>query len=133
MAAMMDWNDALRVGHSAIDRDHEKLVGLINALGGAMESGKGQDICASILNELVNYTKTHFAMEEQLMTVHQYESAAAHRAEHAKLIQEVVAFQDELRAGTSILSVSLLHFLMEWLTRHILVSDKALATALARG
>jgi len=131
--AMMEWKDALKVGHGAIDRDHQRLVGLINELGDAMSAGKGKDVCGNVLDELIGYTKTHFAMEEQLMAVHHYAATSGHKAEHAKLVQDVVAFQDEFKAGTSILSVALLHFLMEWLTHHILESDKALAQAIAHG
>lgn len=130
--AMMEWSNALKVGHSAIDRDHQRLVALINELSEAMEAGRGKDVCGGVLEELISYTKSHFAMEEQLMSVHQYPATAEHREEHARLIQDVVKFQDEFKADTSILSVSLLHFLMKWLTSHILVSDKALASAVSK-
>jgi hemerythrin-like metal-binding protein len=131
--AMMEWNDALKVGHSVIDRDHEKLVRLINELGDAMSAGRGRDVCGSVLNELISYTQTHFANEERLMSVHQYADASRHRAEHAKLIRDVLDFKEKFEAGTATLSVSLLHFLMEWLTHHILESDKALAQGIPRG
>lgn len=131
--AMMEWNDKLKVGHSLIDRDHLKLVGLINELGDAMSAGKGKDVCGKVLDELISYTKTHFAMEEQLMSVHRYAGNAAHKAEHAKLVQDVVDFQGKYAAGTVTLSVSLLHFLMEWLTHHILESDKALTQGIPPG
>ena len=131
--AMMEWNDALKVGHSLIDSDHKKLIGLINELGDAMSTGKGKDVCGNVLNELISYTKTHFAMEEQLMSAHHYPAASEHRAEHARLVQDVVDFKGKFDAGTATLSVSLLHFLMKWLTHHILESDKALAQGIPHG
>ena len=131
--AMMEWNDGLKVGHSLIDRDHRKLVALINALGDAMSTGQGKDVCGGILDELVNYTRTHFAMEERLMSEYGYADTAAHKAEHAGLVRDVIAFQRQYAAGTAMLSVSLLHFMMEWLTHHILESDQALAKSLPPG
>jgi hemerythrin len=131
--AMMEWNDALKVNHALIDRDHKKLVGLINALGDAMSSGQGKDVCGHVLDELINYTKTHFAMEEQLMSKHRYAGTAEHKAEHARLVREVLDFQSQFAAGTAVLSVALLHFLMDWLTHHILESDKALAQGIPHG
>ncbi|MDD5247683.1 MAG: bacteriohemerythrin [Rhodocyclaceae bacterium] len=125
--AMMEWNDALKVGNRAMDGDHEKLVGLINELGDAMSAGRGKDVCQAVLDELVRYTQTHFAAEEALMSAHRYADAAGHKAEHARLVQHVRDFRDKFDAGTATLSVSLLHFLMQWLTRHILESDKAFA------
>ena len=130
---MMEWNDALKVGHSVIDRDHQKLVGLINKLSDAMSTGQGRDVCGSVLSELIGYTQTHFANEERLMALHRYAEASGHRAEHARLVEEVVAFEAKFKAGTATLSVSLLHFLMEWLTHHILAADKAMVRGIPPG
>ena len=130
---MMEWGEALQLNHSLIDRDHKILVGLINDLGEAMSSGQGKEVCADVLKELVSYTKTHFAMEERLMLLHHYSAVSAHRAEHAQLVGEVMDFVQRYEAGTVALSVSLLHFLMEWLTDHILCSDKALAQEIPPG
>ena len=131
--AMMEWNDSLKVGHSVIDRDHERLVGLINKLGDAMSDGHGKDACGAVLDELIDYTQTHFANEERLMATHGYGDSVAHRAEHAKLIKDVQEFRIKYASGTATLSVFLLRFLMEWLTHHILQSDKKLAQALPPG
>jgi hemerythrin len=130
---MMEWSDALKVGHGMIDRDHQRLVGLINKLGDAMEGGQGREVCGPVLDELIDYTRTHFANEERLMSAHGYGDSAAHRTEHAKLIQEVQDFRIKYASGTATLSVFLLRFLMEWLTHHILESDKKLARALPPG
>ena len=130
---MMEWNEALKLGHSKIDRDHQKLIALINELGEAMAAGQGREVCGRVLAELIGYTKTHFAMEEHLMSQYQYAQSTAHMAEHAKLVREVLEFQGRYDAGTATLSVSLLHFLMEWLTHHILESDKALAKGIPPG
>ena len=130
---MMEWNDTLKVGHSVIDRDHQKLVGLINKLSDAMSTGQGKDVCGKVLDELLAYTQTHFATEERLMSQYRYTDEAMHRTQHAKLVQEVREFKVRYEAGTATLSVSLLRFLMEWLTRHILESDKALAQGIPPG
>jgi hemerythrin-like metal-binding protein len=130
---MMEWNNALRVGHSVIDRDHQRLVGLINKLGGAMSAGHGRDFCERMLDELISYTQTHFATEEKLMSLHDYMDESRHRAEHARLVQDVLDFKDKCEAGSATLSVALLHFLMEWLTHHILESDKALVQGIPPG
>ncbi len=128
----MKWTDFLKVGHSRIDRDHQRLVGLINELGEAMTSGQGKEACGKVLEELITYTKTHFSMEEELMARHQFQGAADHKREHARLVQEVVDFQRKYEADALTLSVPLLHFLMEWLSQHILKSDKALAKGLPK-
>ncbi len=130
--AMFAWDDKLKTNHTAIDNDHKKLVDLVNQLADAMQAGKGKDVCGKVLNELINYTKTHFAMEERLMTTHLYPKAAEHRAEHTKLLKEVADFKTKFDSGALTVTASLLGFLRDWLVNHICQSDKALAAALPK-
>ncbi|MCX7173089.1 MAG: bacteriohemerythrin [Proteobacteria bacterium] len=126
----MEWNDRYKLGHVRIDGDHMKLVALVNQLTEAMLKRKGQQVCGKVLDELVNYFNTHFAMEEQLMATHHYAKTIEHKAEHAKFVEEILAFKAEFEAGSVILSISLLNFLREWLINHILISDKALVAGI---
>lgn len=125
--ATAQWNDALRVGHAVIDRNHLELVGVINELGDAMSCGRGRDVCGKVLDELTRCTKEHFATEEQLMTAHRFAAASDHRREHANLTQKAIELKDKCDSRTTTLSVDVLHFLMGWLIHHSLESEKALA------
>ena len=42
--AMIQWNSSLIVNIAEIDRQHQKLIQMINDLVGAMRQGKGKDI-----------------------------------------------------------------------------------------
>lgn len=128
--AMFVWDDKLKTNHPAIDIDHKKLVDLVNQLGDAMQSGKGKEVCGRVLSDLINYTKTHFAMEERLMATHRYAQANEHKAEHAKLLKEVADFKAKFDSGALTVTASLLTFLRDWLVKHISISDKALAAAI---
>lgn len=130
--ALFAWDDKFKTNHAIIDADHRKLVDLVNQLADAMQAGKGKDVCGKVLNDLINYTKTHFATEERLMTVHAYPRAAEHKAEHAKLIKDVMDFKVKFDSGALTVTSSLLGFLRDWLINHISHSDKALAAALPR-
>lgn len=127
---LFPWDDKLITRHPSIDSDHKKLVDLVNQLFDAMQSGKGKEACGRVLNELIQYTKTHFAMEERLMATHQYARTAEHKAEHAKLLKEVGDFKVKFDAGSLTVTASLLSFLRDWLINHISKSDKALAEAI---
>ena len=131
--AMMEWNDNLKVGHSMIEKNHIKLVGLINELGEAMSAGCGRAVCGKILEELMTYSETHFLIEEQLMAVHRYTASSAHKTEHAHLAQSVVELKGKYDAGMATISVILLHFLLGWLAHHSLKWDKALAQKIPGG
>ncbi len=124
--ALFPWDDKYKINHMVIDADHKKLVDLINQLADAMQAGKGRDVCGKVLNELVSYTKTHFATEEKLMAAHAYARMAEHKAEHAKFVKEVLDFKGKFDSGALTVTASLLTFLRDWLIHHIMNSDKAL-------
>jgi hemerythrin-like metal-binding protein len=130
--AYIEWNDSLVVGHEKIDTDHKKLVALVCRLYDAMQAGKGNAACAQILGDLIAYTKTHFAMEESLMAAAGYPRIAEHKAQHAKLVHDVMDFKARLDAGSAALTIALFKFLKDWLSNHILGSDRQLVAALAR-
>lgn len=130
MMELMEWSDRFKLGHAKIDRDHQKLIALINRLSEAMIKREGQKVCAEVLDQLVTYFQTHFAMEEQLMAAHHYAHSMEHKAEHAAFVKQVLELKAKFEAGSLTLSVSLLNFLREWLSTHILATDKALVAAL---
>ncbi len=128
--SLLEWNDSLKVGHARIDADHHKLVDLLNRLYEAMNAGKGATVCTPILAELISYTQSHFAMEEALMKAARYPKLAEHKAQHTALINDVLGFKSRLESGSPALTVPLFKFLKEWLSKHILGSDRELASAL---
>ncbi len=132
-ADLITWGPELLTGIAIIDGDHKALVKILNRLNHAMAEGKSKPILAEILNELVQYTVKHFGHEEQLMEQHQYgkEAALAHKAEHRKLVDDVLAFKEKLDRGQAMISIELMKFLRGWLTMHILHTDKDLGKALS--
>lgn len=132
--AYMNWKPALEVGHAKIDEQHRSLVEAINTLHAAMKQGKGKDEIQKILVFLKDYTVDHFKMEENLMMAHAYPGAQVHMAIHADLVKQVGALVNDHQAGKAILTASVLDFLEEWLTKHIMTEDKELGAFLkARG
>jgi hemerythrin len=122
---LMQWNDKLSVGIEVFDNDHKKLVGMVNDLFDAMNSGKGKEALSRVLDGLITYTKTHFAREEEYMTKAGYPKLAAHQKEHADLARQVLDVQKKWHEGqNAVLSMEVLNFLKNWLIKHIQGSDK---------
>jgi hemerythrin len=131
----MEWNDRLSVGIPSIDIEHRRLVGMLNELFDSAQNGKGKETLGKILDGLVTYTATHFANEERYFAQHAYPDSKAHKAEHDALAKSVIDVQKRYRAGASAaLSMEVLNFLKNWLSKHIQGSDKKYAPYLtARG
>ena len=83
-----------------------------------------------MLDDLIAHTRAHFGMEEQLMSSSSYPFAEEHRAEHARLIEDALDYKAKFDASAEP-SISMLYFFNQWLTQHILASDRELASYLA--
>ncbi len=122
--ALLSWNERYSVGIREVDEQHKKLIDMINQLHDAMLSGKGREILDKIINSLVDYTKTHFSTEERLMKEYGYPGYLNHKAQHEEFIKKVAEFQRKFENGELTLSMEIMQFLKNWLSEHILGSDK---------
>jgi len=128
--SLFDWKSELNVGHPEIDSQHQRLFRIAGEMHAAMLAGKGRAIMEKILENLVAYTKLHFASEEGLMQKHRYPEYPKHKAEHDKLTAQVVAFQKEFQIGHKSISIDLMKFLSDWLNHHIGETDRKIAAFL---
>jgi hemerythrin len=128
--SMFSWKPEYSVGYAEIDNQHKKLFELADELHSAMTSGKGKDVLGKTLENLIAYTKGHFATEERLMQTHKYPDYPRHKAVHDALTARVVGFQKDFETNRTALSVGVLEFLKDWLTHHIGETDRKIASYL---
>jgi hemerythrin-like metal-binding protein len=124
MTTYFPWTSAYVTGIAAIDAQHHKMVDRINFLFTAIDKGTGADVLDGILEELLDYTEKHFSMEEALFDKFGYPETAAHKQEHTELRAQVLQLKKDLEGGRDQMTVRVGFFLMEWLKKHILQSDK---------
>ena len=117
------WSRSYSVGVDSMDREHQRLIDLINNLYAAMRSGRSKDAIGTILNEVVDYTKTHFAHEERLMQDSGYPGYDEQKRCHEALIAQVKEILGKLNDGTA-LGQEVMTFLKNWLVNHIQGMDK---------
>lgn len=123
-------NKNLILNHGKIDSDHQKLFDLIDQLASAMKAGEGKQACAKVISELLSYTKSHFSMEEALMSRQGYPQSTAHKGEHDKFVARINDFKNKFEAGSGVVSIEILTFLRDWLSSHIQKTDKAMVAVL---
>lgn len=120
---LIEWSEDLSVGIQEIDEQHKVLVNLLNRLHEAIIHHHAQETAVEIMNQLCEYTKIHFTVEESLMRILGYPDYDDHKEHHGLLIKQVQQLRQKLeKSGTSI-SFELLHFLKVWLTKHIMEED----------
>jgi hemerythrin len=127
----LQWSDDFSVGIPEIDEQHKTLFELINKIHSAILEHKGTAVCAEVLDELVDYTRIHFGLEQSLMHMGKYPEYEAHCALHRELVSEVVSLQNKIHSGKAAISFELLHFLRTWLVKHIMGEDKKYAAFFA--
>ncbi len=122
--ALLEWDEKLSVSIKEIDDQHKKLFEIINSLHAAMKHGKGVDIIEEIISELKDYTHYHFSAEEAYMEKANYSEIASHRDCHREFVNKLEDFQKELDESKFGLSIKVMHFLADWLVKHIKDTDQ---------
>lgn len=126
--AFVDWSSKYTVCDKTMDEHHQMLFAIVNDLHKAILGKHGKKEIRQIIDRLIEYTKSHFAAEEQLMKACGYPHYPAHKLEHEKLIRQVSELDHELRQSGNIAACDMFAFLIkEWLIGHILKDDKGYA------
>lgn len=122
----MVWTSDLNTGIDVIDRQHQRIVDYINQLEDPSTRVDPQAI-SRVLEDLADYTLSHFAFEESLQEEVGYQYAKPHKAVHDMFIKRLTTYQQRHAAGDII--VDQLHtMLCTWLTHHIKRDDMAYVT-----
>ncbi|AFN75423.1 hemerythrin [Melioribacter roseus P3M-2] len=123
--SLINWNDTYSVRIKVLDNQHKKLVDTINLLYDAMKQGKSNEVLSKIIFDLIAYTKTHFQSEEDLFEKYSYPNKLQHKKEHDDFVNSVGKFYEDFQNKRAGLSLEIMNFLTNWLTKHIKGSDKA--------
>lgn len=124
------WSSDYSVHIKTIDDQHKELVDILNRLFVAVSKREGEKVIAEILDGLMSYTKTHFALEERLMRQAKYEDLDAHMAEHRKLLEQLDRLCKKHLIEEKPIYFEMLSFLKTWLREHIQGVDTKYSTAL---
>jgi hemerythrin len=124
---MFEWSEKYSVNIREIDDQHKKLIGMVGKLHDAMRQGKGKQAVGEVLNNLVQYVRTHFAAEERLMKANGYPEYDAHKAKHDGLTLKVADIYREYQDGKVTISLEVMNFLENWVDGHIMGTDKQYA------
>ena len=120
---VVEWSDELSVGIQEIDEQHKYLVGLVNELNEALITRGGTDAVRETFDRLIEYTRTHFVVEESLMRILGYPDYENHKHSHEQLLGQVLAFKERFETEHRVHRRELMEFLKQWLTQHIMKED----------
>ncbi len=133
MPKLITWSDEFSIDIQEIDEQHKRLVELINQLYDAITTKRPAEALEKVLDDLVEYTRVHFAVEECVLRLFDYPDYDAHKAVHDKIAARVIEFQRQFRAGDHKVGMELLYFLKDWLMDHINKVDRQYAPVVLKG
>ena len=73
-----------------IERQHSELVNMFSNLNDAVKKNESREIIYKIIDDVISFTRAHFADEEQLMITSGYTEIESHKTMHRELIDEAL-------------------------------------------
>lgn len=116
------WSDVYNLGHEQVDHEHKRLFELTNQIA---QCNSDRVLFVKAVQELIKYTKYHFANEEKFMKSIEFKYLDEHKQLHKDIVKSLNEFLKELSKYTiEEFSKKLLSFIKENIINHILTEDK---------
>lgn len=116
---LIEWNPRFEIGVESIDRDHRRLIELINRLHASMCTGATPENVAAGLDSIHARIAAHFALEEKLMIAAGFPGFAEHKLDHDTLLEEIVEIRDSVVSDGDYSAQELTHSLDRWFSDHV--------------
>lgn len=129
---LVKWNESSALGIDEADRQHKKMVELMNEVHRVVHGNRGVSTITNRLSNLIEFTAVHFRWEEQYLESHRYPDLAAHRKEHEKLLAELRGYRDSVEISNKRQIDEIVIKLNDWLLKHIEHSDSKYARFLQK-
>jgi len=127
---LFDFTSKYMTGIDMIDEQHKKLFDIMRRSFEELKHHQNNedvdsfDVVLDVIDELADYTRTHFEAEEEYMASINYDGLEAQQRAHQMFIEKLSDINLE---GTNIPPTEYLEdvidFLLYWLTNHILKMD----------
>ena len=117
----ISWTADLDTGIPLIDQQHRRIVDFINHLEVAKNAGDKEAV-KQIVYDCVDYTLSHFAVEESLQEEAGYAYCKPHKKVHELFARKVSEYQERMDLGDDV-AEELHATLARWLVNHIKRDD----------
>jgi hemerythrin len=119
----LTWKKSLDTGIDVIDGQHKRIVEYINKLDDARVT-QNRKVIAKVIEDMVDYTVSHFGFEETLIEDAGYEFTRPHKRVHELFIKRVSEYKQRFDDGENVAD-ELHGLLSRWLFSHIQNDDAA--------
>lgn len=120
----IEWEEKYSVGVREIDEQHKLLIETINELVNVVASNPSKEGLMSIIENLINYKKIHFATEERYFEEFNFAGAKEHIAAHEEFGEKIKMIQEKNGDDVVAMTYDLVDFLEDWFVEHMLTVDQ---------
>jgi len=121
--AVLQWIPELNIGIPEIDKQHRRICDYINQLD-EIRHTSNRDKLAEIIEDVIDYTMSHFAFEEGLMEDAGYPFTTPHKRVHQLVTRKVNDLKARFDQGEDV-AEELHALLSRWLFNHIRNDDRS--------
>jgi hemerythrin len=110
---------------SGIDQQHQALVNMLDRLNAAVKNKESREVIYRIIDEVIEFTRLHFAAEERLMVHSGYADVDFHKEKHRQLMEDVLHLKGKLAdLGEEMFTDWFNHWPFTRVLAHIQYADK---------
>jgi len=120
---LIEWREQFTIGLPEVDHEHRELIAAINALHARPGLGSSVAEITGALGDIHSSIAAHFALEERSMAQLGYPALDTHKADHERLLDEILDIMDGVAAQEGYAPGALGAALAEWFGRHFRTHD----------
>ncbi len=118
-----EWSESFRVNVAMLDDEHRTLFSYVNALSQAIGQTGIVDGHEREKREVLEFSRSHFAHEEDLMKTHAYPRLETQVKAHAELLGRLEKVVNAVERRVRPRASTAVDYLKDWLITHTLIED----------
>jgi hemerythrin len=118
------WDSKYEVHVRKIDRQHRRIVDILNKLYDLQEIDADRRKIEEIFDDLREYIVTHFRTEEAYLRKINCTGIDQQKEEHGRFIDTICSYQKEYFKEKPLALINLFNYVWDWFANHILTVDK---------
>lgn len=124
---LFTWKPEYSVNDAVLDEHHQKLFSVINSVYENVMNSREVDCVLPKIGQLSEYTRYHFAAEEQFMRDKGFPEIEDHVAQHREFANTIETLRGSYNNNDLEVSRELIIVLGEWLLQHVIKEDRKYA------
>ena len=124
MTDFLQWTESDSVGDQAADKEHQKIIRLVNMFLNALVEGKAEKILDSLLEHLIDSVRDHLKKEDDALIKHiERPLFILHKEDGQRIVRELRMLKTSY-AKAQLGIDDVLPFFKEWVFTHIREMDQ---------